>query len=121
MEENLKLEKIDFIEQNISFFTQNSHYKLNEHDNVSTALLTIILREKKLCECKNYSILLKEIKNYNNISFNNNFIELISNLKTYVIKILNYNIESQIIKIELDELIELYKDNYLGKIKKMVF
>lgn len=120
MEDNLKLEKINFIEQNIAFFTQKSHYKLNERDNVSTALLTIILSEKRLCECRNYPILLNEIKNYNNISFYTNFIELISNLQTYVMRIFNYDIEAQIIKRKMDELIELYKNNYLCKTKKLM-
>ena len=35
-------------------------------------------------------------------------------------RIFNYDIEAQIIKRKLDELIELYKNNYLCKTKKLM-
>ena len=82
MEENL--EKIYFIEDNASFFVECSHIKLNERDNVSTALLTIILSEKNLKQCKNYSVLINKINNYNINNKYYNFIQVISHLKFYV-------------------------------------
>lgn len=117
MEENL--EKIYFIEDNASFFVECSHIKLNERDNVSTALLTIILSEKNLKQCKNYSVLINKISDYNINNKYYNFIQVISHLKFYVNRLFNYNEEANIIENKLDNIVEIYKKNNPQKIKKM--
>lgn len=119
MEEVVKLEKIEFIEQNLSFFMQRAHEKINSRDNVSTALLTILLSEKKLIECRNYPTLMEQINVYQGINFYASVIQIISNLQTYVMKIFNYDKEAQIITAELDQLIELYKNTHFTKVKRM--
>ena len=117
MEENL--EKIYFIEDNASFFVECSHIKLNERDNVSTALLTIILNKKNLKQCKNYSVLINKINDYNINNKYYNFIQVISHLKFYVNRLFNYNEEANIIENKLDNIVEIYKKNNPQKIKKM--
>lgn len=118
MENNLNIEKIKFVENNLAFFTQNAHKKINKKDNVSTALLTILLSEKRLEECRNYPILLESIHNYQGLDFSDNFIEIISNLQTYVTKIFNYDKEAQTIIIKLDSFVNLYRKNQFQKVKK---
>lgn len=118
MESNFNIEKINFVENNLAFFTQNAHEKINARDNVSTALLTILLSEKRLEECRNYPILVKSIDNYQGLDFSDSFIEIISNLQTYVTKIFNYSGESQLIIAKLDLLVNLYRKNHFQKVKK---
>ena len=118
MENNFNIEKINFVENNLAFFTQNAHEKINTRDNVSTALLTILLSEKRLEECRNYPILLKSINKYKGITFDESFVELISNLQTYVMKIFNYSEEAQLIIVKLDLLVNLYRKLYFQKVKK---
>ena len=117
--DEILLEKIEFVDQNISFFMQKSHDKLNDKENISTALLTILLSDKKLNECRNYEVLVKLIKEYKGFNFYTSFIEVISNLQSYVLKMFNYNIKAEVINKELDKIINLYKINYSFKVKKM--
>lgn len=117
MEENL--EKIYFIENNATFFIECAHMKLNEKENVSTALLTILLSEKNLKQCKNYSILIDKINNYNINNKYYNFTQIISHLKFYVNRLFNYNEEANVIENKLDNIVEIYKQNNPQKIKKM--
>lgn len=114
-----QLEKIFFIEQNSSFFTDCSHQKLNDTDNVSTALLSILLSNNNLENCKNYDLLLEKIKEYIPRNTYCNFIEIISHLKFYVNRIYNYNDKGNLIIQKLDEIIEIYRKNSKIKIKKM--
>lgn len=114
-----ELEKINFIENNASFFTECAHLKLNEKDNVSTALLTILLSENELENCRNYPILMNKINKYIPCNIYNNFIQIISHLKFYVNRMFNYNEEADLIKEKLDEIVSIYKMNNITKIKKM--
>ena len=118
MESNFNIEKINFVENNLAFFTQNAQKKINNRDNVSTALLTILLSEKRLEECRNYPILLESINDYQGLNYNDSFIEIISNLQTYVTKIFNYDEEAQLIIIKLDSFVNLYRKNHFQKVKK---
>ena len=117
MEKDLK--KIKFIENNASFFTECAHLKLNEKDNVSTALLTILLSENELEQCRNYPILMNKINKYIPCNIYNNFIQIISHLKFYVNRMFNYSEEADLIKEKLDEIVNLYKENKIVKTKKM--
>lgn len=113
------LEKIEFKENNISFFIECAHLKLNEKDNVSTALLTLLLSDKELRQCKNYPILVDKIKKYVPYNIYYNFIQMISNLKVYVNRMFNYNEEADMIVQKLNEIINIYLVNNYVKTKKM--
>lgn len=113
------LEKIEFVQRNSSFFIDNAHTKITKCNNVSTALLTILLSEKKLEECRNYSLLQEQIKIYDGNNFYNDFVTVISNLKSYVNRIFNYDENSIEINETLDNIISIYHHiKYQKEIKR---
>lgn len=119
MDIECNLEKIEFIQKNSSFFIDNAHTKINQSNNVSTALLTILLSEKKLEECRNYPLLEERIIEYEGNNFYNDFISVISNLKTYVNRIFNYDQTSIEINEALDNIISIYNYTRYQKEKRM--
>ena len=115
----MELEKIEFIEENITYFMEKGYEKINARENVSLALLNILLSNHPLMECEEYDFLLSFAQNYKGTSFYGSVIEVISNLQTYAMKMLNYSMDAYSVKQRLDEYMELYRKNNNIKIKKM--
>ena len=115
----MELEKIEFIEEHIAYFMEKGYEKINERENVSLALLNILLSNHPLVECEEYDFLLPFAQNYEGINFYGSVIEVISNLQSYTMKMLNYSMDAYSVKQRLDEYMELYRKNSNMKIKKM--
>lgn len=110
------IKKINFIEKNSSFFMDKGYEKINDKDNVLITVLIILLSDKELEQCDNYSLLIKKINNYNTYNNYYDFTQVICNLKHYVVRILNYSNDSIIINKKLNNIIDLYKKS--NKVKK---
>lgn len=94
MEEQIAMEKIEFINKYGDYFEENILNKVNDKDNIMILILLILMSKKSLNECQDYIVLKNYIEKNKIIPMpmkEKKARNIISNIKGFIDKIYHQN------------------------------